>query len=553
MNGSILRKLALRCPALALAAIAFALLVIWPVGTGSAHSSLTDAFPAPDSRLETAPQEIVLTFNERLENKGFAVQIYDRKGMPAAKGPAALDASRNTMRLALPPLEDGSYTITYRLLSADGHPIRASYVFTIGAAADSQLGYASASRLHEEHDIGKNMPYWITRGLYYLGLLTATGWFSLRVYAPDIARVNLKRYSIVGKALLAFHLVALVLLAWNDFGKLSEGLALTDDWSILLGTSIGVSYAIALPTAVIGLLILGKWRAIDAAWIILLFAAKGLNGHAMGFAIPAITYVLDIVHLAAASLWSGVLLAFAIIGTKRLAEPGAAGAAPPALLLSRAALSAIALLAVSGLAAAALYTNGFHRLLDSQWGRLMLAKAAAVLLVIIVGSALRRSLRQKRLKPRSPWLLFDFALYAIIVAITAVLTYLNPLAATGPLFWHENVKSVHIAAVITPNKAGEVNQFNVSVGGGAAKEGEGGPRNVTLKLQSIDHPDIAAIDVPLKLVQTNGSPLSLYDYNYSAEGNYLSLPGRWKLEVRVLSGKLNEYVTVKTFYSDNKK
>ncbi|WP_127531021.1 copper resistance CopC/CopD family protein [Paenibacillus kobensis] len=560
MSRLLTRRRLLQCAA-ALAVLAAVWLVL-PGGIGSAHSSLTDAAPAPDSRLAAAPSAIVLQFNERLENQGFAIQVYDRQGQPVSKNEAVMDPGRRVMRMTFPTLPDGNYTVAYRLLSADGHPIRASYVFTVGWTTEASRGYVSAARLHDEHELGKNIPYWIVRGLYFAGLLAATGWVGLRVYAPAVANRNGRRgwrYDTVRKLLLGAYLLALLLLAWQDYGKLRIGFESSERWDLLLGTSIGISYAIAIPAALLGLFLTGRRRVFDAAWILLVFAAKGLNGHAMGYAVPQLTYGLDIVHLTAASLWAGVLLAFAMVGAKRLTAADNGGS--DAALLSRAAFAAIGLLAVSGLVTAALYTNGFDRLLDSQWGRLMLAKTGAVLLVVAAGAFIRRTLRRGSLRQGAAWLAFDGILFAVVIGITAVFTYLNPLASTGPLFWHEKVDGIHIAAVITPNKAGETNQFSVSIGGwktsgkGAAvssDEGGEGPKKVTLRLQSIGRPEIPPIDVPLSIVPTSGGQLSLYDYNYAAEGNYLSLPGKWKLEVRVLNEKLDEFVTEKTFYSENK-
>ncbi|PWV99475.1 copper transport protein [Paenibacillus cellulosilyticus] len=538
-------------------AIISAIWLVLPSGIGSAHSSLTDAAPAPDSRLEAAPSAIVLQFNERLENKGFAIQVYDRKGQPVTGDEAALDPDRRAMRLLLPSLSDGSYTVAYHLLSADGHPVRASYVFTVGRTTEANTEYVSASRLHDEHELGKNVPYWIARGLYYVGLLVATGWVGLRAYAPGISDLNRRRYDTFRMLLVGYHLLALLVLAWQDYGKLRVGFDSSERLDLLFGTSIGLSYAIAIPVALLGFWLTGRWRIVDAGWILLVFAAKGFNGHAVGYAAAQLTYILDVLHLTAASLWTGALLGFAIVGVKRLTESDGSDAA----LLSRAAFIAIAILAVSGLVTAALYTDGFDRLLDSQWGRLMLVKTGAVVLVIMTGACIRRSLRSGKLRRGSTWLLIDGSLFFVIVGITAVFTYLNPLAATGPVFWHEKVEGVHLAAIITPNKAGVSNQFHVSIGGwksasgktaakASAQENEA-PRKVTLRLQSINQPEIPPIDVPLAIMQTDGNKLSLYDYNYEAEGNYLSLPGKWKLEVRVQDEKLDEIVTDTTFYSKN--
>ncbi|WP_188890241.1 copper resistance CopC/CopD family protein [Paenibacillus radicis (ex Gao et al. 2016)] len=515
----------------------------------SAHSSLASAVPAPDSRQEQAPEEIALTFNERIENKGFSLRVYNSKGLPVTEAEAVMNANRKGLRLQLPMLEDGAYTVTYRLLSADGHPVRASYVFTVGLAANANIGYASASQLHEEHDIRKNAGYWLIRGLYFMALLAVTGWIALRLYIPGFIAEYRRRYDRWRKLLLLIYVLALSLIAWKDYGKLSLGVESSERFTLLFGTSIGLSYLLSFILAVAGFVLLGRSKAADIGWTVLLLGAKGLNGHAMGFSLPFITYGLDVLHLAAASVWAGVLLLFLIFGLGR--SRASLSAYMP--VASQAALASIAALVLSGFAAAWLYTNGFTHLFETWWGKLMAAKAAAVLLVIAVGSLIRRQIKQRKMKRLSGWLGLDIALFLVIIAITGIFTYLNPLAATGPLFWHENVRGVHIAAIITPNEAGEVNQFNVSIGGGGKNEGDSGTDKVTLRLLFEDNPDIAPIEVPLQPVQTNGSPLSLYSSYYSAEGRYLALPGKWTLEVRVLQeGHSEPFLTRKAFYSEMK-
>lgn len=531
-------------------AVGFTLLLMallaFPYASVSAHSSLTRAIPAPDSRLEASPPEVTLSFNERIENTGFEVKVYNRQGLPVTESEAVIDKNRKTLTLALPRLEGGGYTVTYRLLSADGHPIKASYVFTVGAMTDANIGYSSAARLHEEHDIGKNAGYWVIRAFYYLALLAATGWAGLQLYAKGLVDENRRKYMQWQKLLLTVLLLAYGLLAWSDYRNLAEEFEASDLTAILTRTSIGISYMLSLVIAVAGYFILGRRKGVDAGWVLLLIAAKGLNGHAMGFAIPIVTFALDVAHLVAASLWAGVLLAFVAFGTRKRSS-NAESYYP---VLSQTALIAIALLVVSGLTTAILYTDGFKHLLDTWWGRLMLGKAGLVLLVIATGGLIRSQIRKRRRSRLFAWLGVDLVLFVAIIAITGIFTYLNPLAATGPLFWHENVKGVHIAVIITPNEPGSVNQFNVSVGGQAAGGSEKELRKVTLRLHYEDNPDIAPVDVALKEVRTNGSPLSLYDFNYSVEGNYLLFPGKWKLEVRVLNADADEFATEKVFYSE---
>jgi copper transport protein len=526
----------------------FVLLVafLWvSVPGAAAHSTLLRASPAPDGRLAEPPDQVVLTFNERLENRLYRINVYDEKGLPVADRPAEMDRNRKIVRLALPKLPDGSYTVSYRIVSADGHPVQASYVFTVGSRTEAKIGYTSASKLHEEHELGKNVPYWLIRIFYYASLLAVTGWAGIRVLVRGIGDDSPARFRFVFRLLLGLHAAALALIAWKDLLRLGTGFGKAEQVSLLLGTSIGLSYLLAFSAVAAGFAVAGKRRLPDAVWIAFMFAAKGLNGHAMGYAVPAATFALDVLHLFAASVWTGVLLAVALHWRKRERER----ILPHLPALSQAALAAVALLTVSGLAAAYLYSDGFRHLTLTWWGKLLLAKSAAVLLVVAAGYGLRRRVRAQRWSGFGGWLSLDIGLHALIVSIAGIFTFLNPLAATGPLFWHENVNGVHIAAIVTPNEPGAVNQFNVSVGGTGR---DGGLKRVTLKLAYLDNPDIAPIEVPLSQVETNGSPLRLYDHHYSAEGKYLAFAGKWRLEVSVLDRSDNEYVTTKVFYNERR-
>ncbi len=43
---------------------------------------------------------------------------------------AAVDA---TLTIAVPPLPDGTHVLSWRVISADGHPVGGSLIFSIGA------------------------------------------------------------------------------------------------------------------------------------------------------------------------------------------------------------------------------------------------------------------------------------------------------------------------------------------------------------------------------------------------------------------------------------
>ncbi|MGW4369725.1 copper resistance CopC family protein [Nocardia takedensis] len=115
--------------ATALAAMVAALTLLG--GPASAHSEMDTAEPAPSAVLDTAPTTVTLTFNQRIEQAFATVSVLGGpSGEQWAEGAATVDGNqvRTALRAGLPA---GQFTVGYRVVSADGHPITGSYGFTV--------------------------------------------------------------------------------------------------------------------------------------------------------------------------------------------------------------------------------------------------------------------------------------------------------------------------------------------------------------------------------------------------------------------------------------
>src|SRR5689334_5736658 len=96
-----------------------------------AHAVLLGTSPDNGATLATAPREIVLRFNEPVSP--ISLTIVGRGGQAAI--PSGAIASRNEeVHAAMPgDLQPGSYIVSYRVVSADSHPISGSFLFAVGA------------------------------------------------------------------------------------------------------------------------------------------------------------------------------------------------------------------------------------------------------------------------------------------------------------------------------------------------------------------------------------------------------------------------------------
>ena len=103
------------------------------ISAAFAHAHLVRATPPDGSTVKTAPTEVTLKFNERLEPTFSSAIIRDAAGKQVEKADGHVDKSdRTVVRVSLPPLEPGVYTVEWRVMSADTHKVNGNFTFRVG-------------------------------------------------------------------------------------------------------------------------------------------------------------------------------------------------------------------------------------------------------------------------------------------------------------------------------------------------------------------------------------------------------------------------------------
>ncbi|MEC5179161.1 copper resistance CopC family protein [Arthrobacter sp. CG_A4] len=108
-----------------------------------AHDQLISSSPAPDERLDKTPASIILKFRSPLLTLGHEVRVVDDNGKNWVSGAPAL--TRETLTQPLTELPDGGYQVSWRVVSADGHPISDGYTFDVGNPAAAAPSAAASS------------------------------------------------------------------------------------------------------------------------------------------------------------------------------------------------------------------------------------------------------------------------------------------------------------------------------------------------------------------------------------------------------------------------
>lgn len=511
----------------------------------SAHASLLESVPAANAELAKAPEQVVLKFNERLEDGAYYIRVLDLNKKPVTSNKAQLSGDHTAVLLDLPKLATGNYLVTYHVISADGHPVDGTYLFAVGQPLTQTSPGTSGDmgHLHSHNGLGAGVSFedvvqFISRVLYYLAMLTFTGWVLWQRLIGSVSN-NTRTYLMNwGGQLQRVYLIVFIFFMFTHvYALIGDGGAdaLT---AIFTSTGAGYIWIASLLLSLLGFVVLYRSMWIDMLWLLGIWLTKALNGHAAVFEPKSQTLVLDLIHLAAAALWVGGLFMLLMLWRKNK-EEGAAFLPR----FSTAALFSIVLLIISGILSVLIFLPDIAYILDTQWGQLLLAKSALVLLVVVTGAIIRSIYRKRKLQQAGVLIRVDAVLAFLIVGIVGVFTYLTPLPANEPLNWHVMGEKIHMTAQITPNVPG-VNDFTVKVW---LPESLGQPKQVIMKLKDAKAPDIAPLEIPLRLTEDkSGIPEDSYGglkkYMYTAHGAFLPYPGYWDIEIRVMDSNDDETV-----------
>jgi methionine-rich copper-binding protein CopC len=126
-------RLAPSLPALAAAG----LLALALAAAASAHAYLVHSSPASGEVLKTSPGRVTLTYDEQVTISAGALGVYDASGKHVDSGEVTHPAG-DTIAVAIPRrLPRGTYTVAWRVTSADTHVVHGAFTFSVGAPAAS--------------------------------------------------------------------------------------------------------------------------------------------------------------------------------------------------------------------------------------------------------------------------------------------------------------------------------------------------------------------------------------------------------------------------------
>jgi copper transport protein len=354
-----------------------------------AHATLERTSPGFRERLERAPAQVRLEFDQGVKAFPDSIRVLDSNGKVFSGAARSSGVAGNAVTVPVRHLPRGFYTVRWHALSADGHVVSGVYTFGVRFAAPPPTeAYGASGPTRTEH---------VVRWLYFLALALVIGGIGFRLVVlrgPLPPRVEARFYKVVGLGIVAaleVGIAAFVLRAEDalqlPFGKLLYG----DLSPVASGTRFGVAFiAMTLGFALVAAIVFLSWllerRALLwPAFALALGFASGLSlsGHSAADAGSSWKSELaDWVHLSCASLWLGGLVQLGVVVWPLAPELRRAAF----LRFSRLAPVLISLLLAGGIYLSVLRLPQVSDLWTASYGRILLVKLSLVCLALLWGA-----------------------------------------------------------------------------------------------------------------------------------------------------------------------
>jgi copper transport protein len=581
MRESALRGRVIRA-VLAMSAVTAATFV--HAAPASAHAIVQSTSPGIDRVVDESPSSVVMRFNEPVEVAFGAIRVYDTDAERVDTGEAEhLPGEPDAVRVGLEPdLAQGTYTVTWRVISADSHPIEEAFVFHVGRPGAKPQGIAG--RILDESDAGRaaGLGLGVARWLNFAGLAVFVGamvfLFTVWRRTGPHARAVEERFATRWERIAVGAWIALVVgtIASLVFqGAVAGDLSIADALSAsVLGdvaeTRFGTValYRLAI-LGLVGLLWVAKpWRrarpaeSLGAAaattdlpsWFLVtagaagaaLLVTPGLAGHAGTTEPEVLNVAVDAVHLLGVSAWIGglvVLLAAAFPSVKVEGDDATATMAPVVARFSDLAVIAVAAIVVTGTYAGWVQVRALRALTDAPYGVVLLIKIGVFVPLLVLGAinnrwtkprierAARHDSGGAPLSVLRRLIAGEVALAVVVLAVTSLLVNLAPArleaGISGPFIADVRLGENNLNVLVDPNEVGR-NQMHLTV-----SEPSGAPVKVR------------EMRVLLRMPSEEIGPLvadgrRLAPGHYVVSGRQLSVPGEWVVEVVARVGRFEE-------------
>lgn len=398
------QTIAPRVRTLVLLLLATAGLLLTTAGPASAHAALTGSDPQQGVVVDKAPDQVSLTFSEQVALSSDSLRVLDPKGKAVQQG-KPFEVGGTTYGVKVHSgLPDGTYTVTYQVVSADSHPVSGAFTFSVGAPSTTSVSVSGETA-------GGGVVGWLYgfgRYLSYAGFIVLVGGaaFVLACWQRGAGVRPMQRFVVGGWLTLTSATLLLLLLrgSYTSSGKVGDifdldllgnvlqtksGAALVSRLLLLAAAALFISVLFGAydkredeekRDLTFGLAIGGTVVAagLAASWAMAEHASVGLQ---TGIAMP-----VDVLHLLAVATWLGGLTAL-LVALYRSDAPIESAAVRR---FSQVAFGSVVTLVATGVYQSWRQLGSWSAFTETRYGQLLLVKIGLVAVLVGIAFISRR-------------------------------------------------------------------------------------------------------------------------------------------------------------------
>lgn len=505
-----------------LLALLMAFVVMASTSQAFAHAALIKTDPADGAVLDQAPTQFSLTFSEPVSP--LVLTLVKPDGMPVTL--TSFRLTDQTLEIDNPQaLKSGTHVLSWRVISADGHPVGGSLLFSVGAPSEPPA-------VSEAVDWPSRSAIWIGKVFLYIGLFLGVGGAFALAWLAGAGRAGQRFVAATILCGLVAAPLSLGFLGLDALGAPLSHLAQPVIWRAGLGTSFGWTVLVALISLGLGLLSLAGPRVLARPFALAGLAGVGValaaSGHASAAEPQWLTRPMVFVHGMGITFWAGALVPLGLALKRQTADSVAF-----LRRFSCAILPVVAMLAAAGIVLAVIQVQTPSALVGTAYGRLLLVKLALLVFLFtlaavnrwkLTASAEAGSTEVQRRLTRSIGV--EMLIVLAIFGIAAGWRFTPPpralaIAAAQPISVHIHALEAMADLSITPGHTGPVAASMIIM------TGDFGPldaREVTLVLSKPD----SGIE-PMKRAATKPG-----DGSWRVDNLVIPVPGRWTVRIDIL-------------------
>lgn len=518
--------------------------LLGPAAPASAHAALVASDPGIGTIVPDAPNKITLTFSESVQLISGKIQVLAPDGSRADQGEPS--AAGGTVTVPLRSAGGrGTYLVSYRVVSADSHPVAGSLTFSVGTTStpptESAAGDSVDPVVRGLIPVGKYLGY---AGLVLLvgPVLVLSLLWPHRLSRRGPARLVWTGFGLVSvSTVLALWLQAPYTTGTGLFG------ATAADLRDVLGSSFGAVMLVRLGVLVAAAFLLrpmlhtedGASKTDLALLGVLGVAALAtwpLTGHPTASPVAGVSVVVDAIHLAAMAVWLGGLVM--LVGfLLRQANERELGAILP--IWSRWAATAVAALIVAGAVQALIEVASLRGLFGSTYGRLILVKIGLAAVVIGVAAYSRRLVRNRTAESGPARLrslvVAELAVTAVVLGVTAAVVQIPPPRTASAA--ESATTSTTISKTVADDSVSlQIDVFPATVGN----------NSIHLYAYTLDNKPLPVVEwtataaLPAKGIEAIEVPLLRINDFHAIGDIALPMAGDWTFKVTVRTSEIDQ-------------